>query len=134
MESHFLHLPYTFEKDYRILEKVIREKTPEYYDAFKTVMNRTSAHMFNMFVMKRDLFDQYCEWLFEILLEVDQRIDVAGYDRMQTRAVAYYGEFMLDIWMEKNGIPYKEMKVMFMEKQNWLVKGAKFLIRTLRHN
>lgn len=129
MESHFLHLPYTFEKDYRILEEVIREKTPEYYDAFKTVMNRTSAHMFNMFVMKRDLFDQYCEWLFEILLEVDQRIDVTGYDRMQTRAVAYYGEFMLDIWMEKNGIPYKEMNVMFMEKQNWLVKGFLFLFR-----
>lgn len=30
IESHFLHLPYTFEKDYRILEEVIHEKTPEY--------------------------------------------------------------------------------------------------------
>jgi hypothetical protein len=36
---------------------------------------------------------------------------------------------MLDIWIEANGYSYKEVKVMFMEKQNWLVKGGNFLKR-----
>ena len=39
---------------------------------------------------------------------------------------------MLDIWMEKNGIPSKEMNVMFMEKQNWLFKGIKFVVRKFK--
>lgn len=129
MESHFLHLPYTYEKDYRVFSDVIQELSPEYMGSFKKVMNGTSAHMFNMFVMKRDLFNQYCKWLFPIILEVDQRINVTGYDRMQARAVAYYGEFMLDVWMNKNRISYKEVPVVFMEKQSMVRKAWSVLKR-----
>lgn len=131
MESHFLHLPYTFEIDYRVLRQVISEKRPEYLEAYDKVMNRTWAHMFNMFVMKWEWFDEYCKWLFPIIFECDRRIDVTGYSYAEAREVAYFGEFMLDVWMEKNGIPYKEMDVMFMEKQNWIKKGGAFFFRKL---
>lgn len=130
--SHFVHLPYTFEKDIKVLREVISEVQPEYLQAFDTVMNRSHAHMFNMFVMKKEHFDNYCEWLFPIIFEADKRIDVSGYTPMEARAVAYFGEFMIDVWNEKQRIPYKELSVMFMEKQNWLVKGGKFLLRKWR--
>ena len=129
MESHYLHLPFIYEKDYRVLRDVISKLCPEYLDSYDLVFHRTWAHMFNIFVMKRDLFDRYCEWLFPILFECDKRIDVTGYTPEGVRAVGYYGEYMLDIWMEKNKIPYKEIDVMFMEKQNWIKKGGTFLIR-----
>ncbi len=131
MESHFLHLPYVFEKDYRVLRQVISELCPEYLDSYDKVMNRTWAHIFNMFVMKWEWFDRYCDWLFPIILECDRRIDVSGYSYAQAREVAYFGEFMLDIWMEKNNIPYKEMPVVFMERQNWIKKGGLFLFRKM---
>lgn len=129
MESHFLHLPYTFEKDYKVLREVIGEKTPEYVKAYDKVMNRTWAHMFNMFIMKKELFDRYCDWMFPVIFECDRRIDVTGYTPMEARTVAYFGEFMLDIWMTKNHISYKEMDVMFMERQNWIKKGGGFVMR-----
>lgn len=129
--THYIHLPYTYEKDIKVLGKVIKELYPEYLDAYKVVMNRNWAHMFNMFVMKKEYFDKYCEWMFTVLFEVDRRIDISGYTPMETRAVAFLGEFMLDIWNEKNKIPYKEMDVMFMEKQNWVVKVCKFIIRKI---
>ena len=127
--SHYIHLPYTYEKDLLILRDVIKEKEPDYLQAFDTVMNRSHAHMFNMFIMKRDIFDQYCTWAFPILLETDRRVDVSGYTQMETRAVSYLGEFMIDIWNERQKIPYKELPVMFMEKQNWFVKGGRFIMR-----
>ncbi len=133
IRSHFLHLPYTYDKDLEVLGKTIKKLTPDYFDAYETVMNRRWAHMFNMFVMKKDRFDKYCEWLFPILQEVDSKIDVTDYTPMEARAVAYLGEFMLDIWNEKNKIPYKEVDVMFMEKQNWLVKGGKFIVRKIKN-
>src|SRR5699024_4773412 len=37
IRSHHIHLPYVYEKDLRILEKVIREQSPEYLSAFHTV-------------------------------------------------------------------------------------------------
>ncbi len=129
--SHYVHLPYTFEKDLLTLQAIIREKAPAYAQAFETVMHRKSAHMFNMFIMKREIFDQYCEWLFSILLEVDKQLDVTGYTPMEARAAAYFGEFMLDVWNEKQKISYKELPVLFMEKQNWLVKGGRFICRKI---
>lgn len=129
IQSHFIHLPYTYEKDLSVLGETIKELAPDYYDAYEVVMNRRWAHMFNMFVMKKEYFDKYCKWLFLILLEVDRKIDVTGYTPMEARAVAYFGEFMLDIWNEKNKIPYKEVDVMFMEKQSMLKKAWVALIR-----
>ncbi len=129
MQSHFLHLPYTFEKDFYIFERTLKEMHPEYGEAFDIVMNRRWVHMFNMFVMKKEYFDDYCAWMFPILLKVDKQTDTAGYTPMEARAVAYMGEFMLDIWLERNPLKYKEVDDMFMEKQNWLAKGGKFLLR-----
>lgn len=123
IRSHFIHLPYTHEKDMAVFEETIRRLAPDYFDAYQTVMNRGWAHMFNMFVMKREVFNKYCEWMFPILQTVDSEIDVTGYTRMEARATAYFGEFMLDIWNEKNRIPYKELDVMFMEKQSMVKKA-----------
>lgn len=127
--SHYSHLPYAHERDLLLLRDVIKVLQLEYEDVFDKVMARTHAHMFNMFIMKWELFDRYCQWLFPILFEVDRRIDLSMYSPMEARAVSYLGEFMLDIWNEKQKIPYFELPVMFMEKQNWLVKGGKFLVR-----
>lgn len=132
--SHHMHLPYTFEKDIKVLKEVINEIHPDYLDAFNTVMQRNQAHMFNMFVMKKEYFDKYCEWLFPIIFEADKRINTKNYTAMEARAVAYFGEFMIDVWNEKKRIPYKELPVMFMEKQNWLIKGGKFLLRKISTN
>ena len=131
--SHYIHLPYGHESDLAILREVMQELQPEYVPALEAVMARSHAHMFNMFIMKKELLDQYCSWLFPILFEVDKRLDISGYTPMETRAVAYFGEFMLDIWNEKRKIPYKELPVMFMEKQNWLKKGGNFLLRKVTY-
>ncbi len=129
IQSHFIHLPYSFEEDLNTLKKVIHDISPEYDGAFETVMNRTSAHMFNMFIMKKDYFDSYCSWLFPIIFEADKRIDTSNYTPMEARAVAYFGEFMLDIWMENNPINYKEISVLYMEKQDWFKKISSFIGR-----
>lgn len=133
MKSHFVHLPYTFEKDFNVLRETVIEIAPDYKEAFDKVMNRSWAHMFNMFIMKKKYFDNYCEWLFHVLTAVDKKVDVSNYTIMEARTVAYFGEFMMDVWNEKNRIPYKEMDVMFMERQNWLAKSWKFLIRKFKY-
>ena len=110
-------------------ERIIQERYPEYSAAFTKVMNRTWAHMFNMFVMRRDLFDAYCQWLFSVLFELEKRLDVSSFDPYNQRVFGFVGERLLDVWLEKNRILYKEQNVSFMEKQNWLKKGGLFLKR-----
>ena len=129
IRSHYNHSYY--EKDLNETENIIKEIYPEYSIAFNKVMNRTWAHMFNMFVMRRDYFDEYCEWLFTILFELEERIDISNYTTMEARVFGFISELLLDVWLETKQINYKEVNVSFMEKQNWLKKGGLFLKRKI---
>ena len=127
IRSHYNHSYY--EKDLNETENIIKEIYPEYSIAFNKVMNRTWAHMFNMFVMRKDYFNEYCEWLFTILFELEKRIDISSYTVMEARVFGFISELLLDVWLETKQIRYKEVNVSFMEKQNWLKKGGLFLKR-----
>ena len=70
-------------------------------------MNRKSAHMFNMFIMKKNLADEYCKWLFSILSKLEKMIDITEYDSFQARLFGRVSELLLDVWIEKNNVKYK---------------------------
>lgn len=115
--------------DLVVLEEIIKEKYPEYLNSFETVMNSTSGHRFNMFVMRKDIFDSYCEWLFDILFEMERRIDFTNYNSYNSRVFGFVSERMLDMWILTNNIKYVEQRVLFLENQNWITKIYNFLKR-----
>ncbi|WP_370843219.1 DUF4422 domain-containing protein [Gemmiger formicilis] len=41
-------------------------------------MSKTHGHHFNMFVMKKELLQHYCTWLFDILFELERELDMSG--------------------------------------------------------
>ena len=84
-----------------------------------------------MFVMKWDILDRYCQWLFDILFELERRLDISAYNAYDARVFGFVGERMLDVWLEKNGVDSLDIPYIFMEKQNWIVKGGRFLKRKL---
>lgn len=106
---------------------ILAEKHPEMVPMFDKVMKRTYAHMFNMFVMKKDKFFAYCEWLFPILFELEKRIDSSEYDAFQKRYLGRVSELLLDVWLDANGITYKEVPTIAMEKMDWGRKITSFL-------
>lgn len=119
-------------KDLDMARAVIEEKYPGYTAAFDRVMGRTSGHHFNMFVMRRDILDAYCSWLFDILFTLEPRIDTTGYDVYNKRVFGFIGERLLDVWLETNRVAYKELPVLNMESQHWPKKIALFLYRKLK--
>lgn len=130
--SHYNHAHHTDGLD--LAEQIIAEKYSAYMPAFQTVMDRSWAHMFNMFVMRRDLFDAYCSWLFAILGELEQRIDITGWNTYESRVFGFVSERLLDVWLEHNHIDYHEQNVSFLEHQDWLKKGSTFLLRKFSGN
>lgn len=127
--SHYSHAHHSEGLD--VTEQIIKEVYPEYISAFETVMNRTWAHMFNMFVMRNDYFQSYMEWLFSILFELEKRLDISCWDSYDSRVYGFVAERLLDVWIEHNQINYTEQNVSFIEKQNWIKKGGLFLKRKL---
>lgn len=107
--------------------KIIKEQCSEYLIEFDKLHKRTSAHMFNMFIMKKEYLDKYCEWLFNILFELEKRIEPKQYDTFHARYLGRISELLLDVWVNTNKLDYKEIKVIDMQKVNWLKKGTSFL-------
>ena len=125
--SHFVHAHPA--ESLALTEKVLEEKYPSYLPAYHLVMNRTKAHRFNMMIMKKERFDDYCSWLFDILFDVEQQIDLSRYDAYNQRLFGFISERLLDVYLEANRLPFKDIPVLFMEKEHWIKKGFAFLKR-----
>lgn len=130
-QSQYEHAHYG--EDLQQVKLLIQERCPSYIPYFELVMKRTWGHRFNMFVMRRDYYDSYCTWLFDLLFVLEQRLDISQYDAYQARVYGFLAERLLDVWLETNHVLYMEQRVSFLEKQNWLKKGGKFIQRRLCH-
>lgn len=118
--------------DLKIVGDVIKEFYPSYLSFYNLVLERTWGHRFNMFVMKKEFFYNYCIWLFDVLFKLEQKIDTSLYNDYNKRVFGFVSERLLDVWLEANNVKYKEIQVSFMETQNWFKKGWKFVERKMR--
>lgn len=124
IKSHYEHTHNTM--DLVVTEEVIHDFYPEYLNSYHSILHRRSAHMFNMFIMSKEKFDEYCEWLFSILFKVEERLDISEYNEFHSRVFGRISEILLDVWLEKKEYNFIEIPVMFMEKQSWFFKIKKF--------
>lgn len=108
--------------------KIIEQQCPNYLTEFDKLHNRTSAHMFNMFIMKKEHLDKYCEWMFNILFELEKRIEPKQYDSFHARYLGRISELLLDVWINTNNFKYKEVRVIDMQNVNWFKKIHSFLM------
>lgn len=127
--SQYAHAHHAIDLD--TMRTIIGERCPEYLPAFDRVMKQTHGHRFNMFVMARPLLDAYCAWLFDLLFALERRLDISAYSPYDARVFGFVGERLLDVWLITNRVPYRELPYVYMESQNWLIKGWNFLRRKL---
>lgn len=135
IESLCSHYSHTFDARHLELTKaIIAEKYPDYIRSFDTAVNRKWGYMFNMMIMRRELLDEYCTWLFDILFELRGRVDESGMDAFQLRYPGRISEILFNVWLDyqletgslsRNEL--KEIPVVSMEKVDWLKKGTAFL-------
>ncbi len=124
-ESQFVHAHGQESLD--CLREVLRDTQPEYLDAFNESMRRTAGHRFNMFIMRREQYEAYCEWLFGILFETEKRMPAPP-----PRMPGYLAERLTDAWIGTTRTPFRELPLYLTERTNWLKKGGAFLGRKLR--
>lgn len=122
--NYFIETIYThyknahFIKDLDAVKLILSSDYPEYLPAFESVMNGKTLHLFNMFVMKTELFSAYCEWIFDILFKLEKQIDISNYDNYQKRVFGFLSERLFNVWLIKNNINIIEMEVSNLEGEN----------------
>ena len=132
--SQFAHSHGSYALD--VTRKIITERYPEYIDAYDRTMDKTTGHRFNMFIMRRELLDRYCSWLFDLLFELEKRIaeDKSDDNKNDDRLCGYVAERLLDVWLDKEGCDYLEIPYVFIGKEHLVRKAAAMVLRKIKAN
>ena len=122
--------------NYRAVKEIISEKFPDYFYAFEDLMERGNKYSArNMFIMKWEDFERYCEWLFAVLLEFENRAHYHNYGTYQMRAPAFTAERLLNVYVHKHKIRAKHFNVYYYDAEpdtrNPLRKFLSFINRMM---
>lgn len=96
-------------KVHALMRRKIQEVQPGYLESFDSVMRGHTVFLCNMFLTRREILNQYCEWLFSFLISVAEEVDVEGYDKYSQRVVGFFAERMWTVWLRKNKLKIREL-------------------------
>ena len=128
-------------KDFDLLKEIMQDLFPEYMDGWEKMENATYCYNSSMFIMKKEDFLKYCDFIFPVLQEIrirrgfyendDCRKWVESHkedyirDRhlyynveMQSRIVGYLAERAMNAYMMHNGEESFENKAFIMKWGN----------------
>ncbi len=100
-----------YEKGYQIISENIEKTQPDYKKAFDTVLQGNHFYICNMFITKREIFNEYCQWLFSFIIDAAEEIDVSGYDENSRRVIGFFAERMWTVWLMKQELKIKELPI-----------------------
>lgn len=115
--------------DLEALKKIVEESFPSYVEAWDKVMNGRRLHLYNMFIMKWDDFDEYCQFVFACLDRLEEKIDISLYSDYEARVYGFLTERLFNVWLVHKGLKIKELNVINLEPINWRKKIWNFLKR-----
>lgn len=111
-----------YKKDFDIMEQVVLEKYPDYNISVSEVFNGNKIHHFNMFIFKKDKFDNYMKWLFDVLFECEKRIDTSNYSVVESRVLGFLAERLFTLYIHHNKLTKYELTVGYINPKHRIFK------------
>ena len=118
----------TIEKGFYICHKVEAwhmmedelKKTP-FYPFFEDWKNQDAlTSPCNLFIIKKKMFEEYCDFIFPILFSIDKKLDISTYDNYQKRQVAFISERLTSLFLyAKKQQGYKSKTIGTMYFSDW---------------
>ncbi|SPZ31114.1 Uncharacterised protein [Raoultella planticola] len=115
-----------------ITEEIIKDKYPSYHDNYRKMIYKRSGYMFNMFIMRKDICNEYCSWLFPILEQLEKRIDYEKLSDFDKRLFGRVSERLFNVWLDNYkdkhpGLSIKEINFLYLGQIDYAKKISGFL-------
>lgn len=100
-------------RDMEAVGKAIKRLYPEDYDAFCRVMEDDKCCYGNLMAAGKEIYDAYCEWLFNVLVEAseEEEFEMERDDVYHQRVFGFISEVLLYVWVVARGLRFKEGKI-----------------------
>lgn len=92
-----------------VARDVLGELCPEYVGPFVRSLRITHGHHANLLLMRRDLADAFCEWLFEVLFDVEASFAGVAPEALGGGALPALAGYLLDPWLDVTGTRFVEV-------------------------
>ncbi len=91
----------THVKDLKLYLRAIKKCAPEYYHlARQRLFHSNDKRCYLSFVLRKDVFFDFCEKVFSVLDYIERRLDISNYNINGKRTLAYLGELFFDVYFE----------------------------------
>ena len=117
--------------DMEVVKDSIKKLYPEYMEAYDKYMNGNSSYLCNVMITKKEIFDEYSEWLFKILYDVEENMDKETYihDSYRKRMFGFLSERLLNIWLYHNQESLKIKEYYLINTEEKFNKKLSYLIK-----
>ncbi len=111
-------------EDYDLALATLYELYPDYRPDAEIFNQADCGYYTNMFVMKRELFNEYSEWLFSILEALEKKISFRNYNAREQRVIGHIAERLFNIFIlhkrsQRPELVIKEVQRTFIEKETF---------------
>jgi len=105
-------------KDFDLMLKIVKKYMPAYYHTLQKQAYNDTGYFYQSFILKKKIFFEYCDFLFNILNILDSKIDTSAYSNNGKRTLGYLGEKLFNCFMETlisdNRYKVKELGLTFI--------------------
>jgi Domain of unknown function (DUF4422) len=120
------------DRDFDLLEQLVYEVSPEYGPAYRHIFYETNKMIgHNMFILPWDRFQEYCKWVFSILLRLEMIIDPSCYPIRQVRVFGYMHEILLGVFIEHHQLKQYHSQITWLSNDHKKFKFNSALYRLM---
>lgn len=88
-------------EDWDIMMQILGEYYPEYYSVAEKIFEDNYYYACNMWIMKKEICNRFCLWLFDILNKIEQRCDCRREnDTYQHRYIGFLAERLTTLYFK----------------------------------
>lgn len=106
------------EKDLITVKSIIESDYPDMLQAFEKYFSNNQSHLYNMMICRKEIFDEYCTFLFDVLAKLEKTVDYKLYNDYQKRIYGFMSERLLNVWCLYKKLKVKEFPVVNTEMSN----------------
>ncbi len=104
-------------EDYCKLRNILEKDYPDYLPYYDEMLNEKTCYWFNMFICRKELADDYFEWVFDILKKMESEIDFEKYPENQRRILGFLSERLINVYIKKNQLKVKEKPILISDRK-----------------
>lgn len=99
MREQYANEEYLHGNDFDLMISIIQELYPQYAETAQKFSSGTKGFFLNMSIMKKDLFNEYCSFLFGVLQNFQKKADLSLYNKNEIRCIGHLGERLTSIFI-----------------------------------